>query len=354
MISKNINKIIEEKIDEARKAILLDGEYGDSSQEFNEIAGFLSMASDFDKRQNKAKEIIEKILRHHGKQKLLSQIELLAIDENTAKKILKRQRDHVVHSLLCHLLGLAINVWTLEKKADFFEWKLASLLHDIAYPVEIGNNIADSFGKNINRIKKVGTTNKEIRVTTKIEGLENLFGNVCSLDLIQNRLAQWDLDIDVTNSYKKMQDSRPCHGMYGATAFLNVVDDLYQEKNPQRKRGYISDENNNVWSQDTFENEIVSVASSIFLHNLNKDFFSKKKIVVKKSYTAFLLRLCDTLQEWERPYADPRDMIPADAFSLELEKGKVILKIEGKYALVDALQRKVDEVIEGCKIVIMS
>ncbi len=201
-----------------------------------DIEDFLIKPRSFDERQSFAISIIENIFGYHGKKDLIHHVVKLAKLEKGIKELQPWQRDHVVHALICFILGIYINESWMPKKVDKFEWKLACLLHDICYPAEFAFNILTSIPKDIGEIaNNIDCPIPAVKATTKIEGLENLYNSINGLDLIQKRVNEWGLSIDVKKEYYTMQERQPCHGMYSALAALLVLDMMYQKNNPLRK-----------------------------------------------------------------------------------------------------------------------
>ena len=285
-----------------------------------DIKDFLLTSRDFDDRQNFAINIIERIFGYHGKEDLIRHIVRLAKIEKGIQELQPWQRDHVVHALICFILGIFINEKWMPIKVDVFEWKLACLLHDICYPAEFAFNILTSIPDDIKQIAiDINCPKPAVKATTKIEGLENLNNNLDGLDLIQSRVNSWGLKIDVRKEYHSMQDGRPCHGMYSALAALFVLDMMYQKKNPLREyRDIRGDEPYLSWNQKYFEGTILNACSAIFLHNLPTSYFSLQKINRHNAPTAFLLKLCDSLQEWERPSKNNQAGEPASNFDITI------------------------------------
>lgn len=282
------------------------------------IKEFLLQPRPHDERQDFAISIIEGIFGYHGKKDLIHHVVKLAKIERGIQDLQPWQRDHVVHALICFILGIFINEKWIPTKVDYFEWKLACLLHDICYPAEFSFNILTSIPDDIEQIAvDMNCPKPAVKATTKIEGLENLNNNINGLDLIQNKVNSWNLKIDIKKEYYSMQEGRPCHGMYSALAALHVLDMMYQKNNPLREyrdirvvEPYLS------WNQKYFEGPILNACSAIFLHNLPTSCFSRQKINRQNAPTAFLLRLCDSLQEWERPSKNNQSGEPASSFNI--------------------------------------
>lgn len=296
-----------------------------------EIEDFLN-TEDFTLRQNKATEIVKKILTTHGKQRLSNQVLRLADVEKGIKHLQQELRDHVVHALLSFLLGIYINEKFIPtfncSQAKPFQWKLAGLLHDVAYPVQIAKDVIKSYSDEINELKKsLCIPAPDIFFQVVSVNIDKLRNRKNSFDLIQDQLDRWELQINAKEEYKKMIESgNVCHGMIGALGILYVIDLLYQKKNPHRKYEPIFRDDPRIdWDQKYFDEDIVPACSAIFVHNLDENCFKKSKINLFKAPLAFLLKLSDVLQEWERPSLKNRNGYDASSFDISIVDGKLIL-----------------------------
>ncbi len=219
-------------------------------------------------------------------------IELYEVEKATM--ILTGKRDHVMHSLNTFLLGIYINKNYLHDEIDIFQWMLAALFHDIAYPLEISQKINERYFDKINIIKKeLCIENFDPVINLVPKKFENLTNNQNAFEYIQKRIYEWGLNVNVRKRYNdKVSSNEVCHGMLSALTVLYLVDLMYQKNNPQRIDDY-------DWKQKDFENHIVSACSAIFLHNLSDDAFEKMNRI--KAPLPYLLKLCDELQTWDRP-----------------------------------------------------
>ena len=96
----------------------------------------------FDERQKRAIRFIEAALSKHGKQHLLSYVSELAAVEHGIRELEPGQRDHVVHAVRVFLLGVFFNNTLLkDNPMDKLQWKLAGLMHDVGYPLEIASRM---------------------------------------------------------------------------------------------------------------------------------------------------------------------------------------------------------------------
>lgn len=281
-------------------------------------------------RQERIEKIIREIMSRHGKEELYGYIIELGNVERGTRTLKGWFRDHVFHTLQTFLLGIYIDKFFLKdslKNNDLrFQWKLASLFHDVGYPLQIAKDIVEPYTKNVNDIRqKVGISNKIIKFKILPLGIEELNNDINALDLIQNRLNDWNLEIDVKKIYDKMIKSGNIdHGIISSLSILNVLDSMYQKNNPKREHKYIN-VNNSDCNQSHFEKDIVSACSAIFIHSLDEKYFQEAKIDRDKAPIAFLLKLADALQEYERPSALKERFFSSNQFNLKFEENKLKL-----------------------------
>lgn len=295
------------------------------------IKSFLKQKKEFLPRQRMAIEIIKQIMTQHGKKALLGHIAESARIEHNIKELEPWVRDHVVHALLSFILGIYLNERYIPNsggtKVDAFQWKLAGLFHDIGYPIQISIDLMKPTADNVNRIKKeLGVAAPDILFSVKPINLERLQNRLNSLELIQNRLKEWGLSIDAQGEYEKMLVSgKVCHGMISSLLLLYVIDLMYQKYNPKREYRDICTNEGLNWNQHFFEKDIVSASSAIFIHNLPPGCFAQTRIDRKKAPVAFLLKLSDCLQEWERPSKGNEKGFSSTLFDIKSDdNGKLI------------------------------
>lgn len=274
-----------------------------------ELHDFLNTTEHFLKRRQKAFVLIENIMTAHGKEPLLKSISELARIEYGIRKLKQKHRDHVAHAILSFTLGIYINekfLYTKGIHASPFQWKLASIFHDIGYPAEIENSLLREFDEKINEIRRLFGANDQNRYFITIpKGLENLTNKKNSLELIQKCLKKWGLRINAKKEYRGMVESGNInHGIISSLVILNAIDIMYQKNN---------------LAQYHFENDVIPACSAIYIHNLQPECFATAKIDRKKAPLAFLLKLSDCLQEWERPFFENLNGIPSTKFSIEID-----------------------------------
>ena len=158
----------------------------------SEIRKFFA-ENNFGAKGKHAKKIIEKVIGMYDKEQLYSIIAELYKVERATLPITKK-RHHFIHSCNTFLLGLCINKYYLNNKVDIFEWTLAALFHDIAYPVTISQDIIGSYLEKMSAIKKdldIKSSFPEININP--EHFEILTNNKNAFDCIQKRIDEWKL-----------------------------------------------------------------------------------------------------------------------------------------------------------------
>lgn len=303
----------------------------DCDRDQNEIEDFLTHHGNFLERQKEAIHIIEDIMTKHGKKELLRHVAELARVEHGIRELEPWVRDHVVHALLSFILGIYLNEKFLKPlfscHINDFQWKLAGLFHDVGYPVQVAKDILRPFTAKINEIKgNLDVRSQDLYFKVVPVGLVNLKNNLNSLDLIQERLDEWDLQINAQKEYNQMINSGEiCHGIISSLAVLYVIDLMYQKYNPKRKYSDIYAMSSNInWNQTYFERDVISACSAIYTHNLPNRCFTNAKIDRSKAPVAFLLKLSDCLQEWERPSSTNPTGFSAAKFDIKIDNHQLI------------------------------
>lgn len=262
----------------------------------------------------------------HQKRPLASTIAQVTRIENAVQSIQPHLRDHVVHAVLSFLLGMHLNENWLKPNGyngvSNFQWKLAGLFHDIGYPLQVVNAIFKDVIEHINTIKNnIGSTGN-LGSTVGVNNLESLENGVNALDLIQQQIKNWHLNIDSNLEYQNsMTSGRLCHGMFSALILLNVIDSMYQIHNPNREYRDIIvtglDANSN-WNQSYFDEDIVPACAAIFVHNLPDRCFAASKLTLTHAQLPYLLTLSDCLQDWERPSQANPNGHPDNLYSVRI------------------------------------
>lgn len=286
----------------------------------------------FDKRQKKSIRIINEILKYHGKSDIVKFLAELASIEPKIQELQPWVRDHIVHAINTFILG----VYILEKvnfprhiNARYgytFMWKLSGPTHDLGYPIEIARNIQNKFIDKMNEIiKRINVSSPLVKQQAYPENLDELCNNRSASDLIQKRLTEWALGIDISDYYDWLKRKNKIdHGVISALAQLKVLDALYQRSNPKRKKTNVIKDNFN-FNENNFILDIVSASASLFIHNIDLNYYGfTNKINFELAPLAFLLFLCDTFQEWDR-YSENRTVYSGEDFDINCTNNSISL-----------------------------
>lgn len=267
-------------------------------------------------------------------------LDVLLSFEERAATLIDKQRDHYVHSVNVFLLGLSIYTQNANFRAAFdevvmdktnyphsydtkheeffYRWGIASLFHDVGYPVEISgkqiNKFID-FATEVDGRTRVKThlefenfeeLNSIAQVLPKQDFIQSYYEKNPScvyldllkpLDLLAHKL-HLSLDVDL-KEIKASLDKFPeimaahgfiDHGFYSAIIVLRWYGFLIQSC--RYKPVY-------------FFYPILDSASAILLHNYYKNVllkppYQKGPLSPREHPIAYLLILCDELQEWNR------------------------------------------------------
>ncbi len=297
-----------------------------------DIEDFLTVPKDFSSRQSQAIDVIRDIMTHHGKEVLLRHVVQVAEVERGIRPLEPWVRDHVVHALLSFMLGIFVHEKLLKPEGfslDPFQWKLAGLFHDVGYPAQVAKDILKPYSDKINSIKnELGVRRPDVFFKVVPVGIDKLSRGVKSFDLIQSWLDKWMLRINAKAEYDMMMRSGGvCHGMISALSILYVIDLMYQKFNPNRNYADIDYPPGINWNHSYFKGDVASACSAIFIHNLPKRCFKHALIDPNHAALAFLLRLSDCMQDWERPSESNPNGFPDRDYRIEVISGKLILTV---------------------------
>ena len=267
-------------------------------------------------------------------------LDVLRNYEENAAILIDKQRDHYIHAVNAFILGLCIyirnhhfreafNVAVMDKskypnsydtkhEEFFYRWGIASLFHDVGYPIEI---IGKQLQKFLDFLCDVGDCGKikalidfenfdVVNMIPKIQSkreftaefterhpavaaldpfkpvdllafaLYNTLG--VDLNLVHNALTSF---VDTMAKYGFID-----HGFYSAIIVLKWYGYLIQSC---------------YYKPAYFYYPVLDSASAILLHNYYKNVlikppFNKGPLKPHEHPIAFLLILCDELQEWDR------------------------------------------------------
>ncbi|MBR4447119.1 RyR domain-containing protein [Methanobrevibacter sp.] len=274
---------------------------------------------------------------------LLDLVKIMKKYEENTGDLIEKQRDHFIHSVNVFLLGLAIysqnknyrdafeayvihspyeKFYRIDGKLSdeefLYRWGVAALFHDVGYPVEI-------IGKQLNKFMNDGvkSISSSYAADTAIDFKDfNEFNTIIKMDpnfadeftknypkakflnlfkptdIMAQKIATDFPNVDVNKVAKHLDgfvnimgdNGFIDHGFFSSILVLNSYGYLIQKY---------------AKNHDFFFYPIVDSATAILLHNyyrnvLQKEPFKLSGLNPKDSPLAYLLILCDELQEWNR------------------------------------------------------
>jgi hypothetical protein len=300
-------------------------------------------------------------------------LDKLKLFEENAGQLISKQRDHYVHSVYVFILGLSIfaqnsnfrlafkakvidnpiykDLYKTKNEEFFYRWGIASLFHDIAYPMEITikqineyinfiSNHSDLKSDNI-RIKMVIDNIDDFNSLPIIEPsakfseeFQNKYPQCKSLNMADSiDLLAYKLNISlgvdiyetreslINFAFKMQDESFIDHGYYSALIVLRWYHYLVQKSG---------------WNPAYFYYPIVDSASAILLHNYYKNGLAKYpfylgKLCAEHHPIAFLLILCDELQDWNRQSYGKLDKLVSAPIGFDIMISNEILEVIYKF-----------------------
>lgn len=274
-----------------------------------------------------------------NKESFFDLIDVLHQFEEHAAVLIDKQRDHLIHSVNVFLTGIAIygnndrfkaafdsavpereykHAYTTKNEEFLYRWGLASLLHDIGYPIEIAFNQINRFL----RQTQLKEENFKVRARLYLNDFEKYNQIlhlspeeefICSYreaypelsildpykptDLMAGYISlHHNVDLNILASVleaqiEKMADSGFVdHGYFSSLILLRWYGALIQK---------------NDYTPDYFFWPVLDAASAILLHNYYKNGLQREPFLVgpmapESHPIAYLLILSDELQEWNR------------------------------------------------------
>jgi hypothetical protein len=262
----------------------------------------------YDDRQEQALAIVESVLSHHGKGEIKRELLQLASVERLLQPLNYRHRDHVLHAVMTLLLGIYLNE-TLGLGVEPFQLKLATLLHDIAYPLQIGASFGQDFQEHYQDLRgESDPSPQEVCFSLRACGLDRLCDGQSGTRLMADRVRNWGLEVDACRISQDVREGdRMDHGVLGSLMLLKLVDALYKS--------------HHTWDRSDFREDVVGVCASIFLHSLRINDFGATKLARNRHALPFLLRLTDELQDWDRPGGAKTSERSATEYAISIRAG---------------------------------
>ena len=293
-------------------------------------------------------------------------LDMLLSYEEQASVLLDKQRDHYIHSVNVFILGLAIyaqndnfassfidNLFSRKYDGAFaspheeflFRWGLASLFHDIGYPVEITFKQLKKFVEFVSGVDgKVDT--KPYVGYGFFDGFDSIEEIIWREDFSRNAFAEAPDDVKIDcyrpvdllafgisksmsvdlgliknalGSYLSTMQSNGFvdHGFYSAIILLKWYGFLIQKS---------------MRPPEILFNPVLNAACAILLHNCYKNMlmkppFSLGRLAVDSDPISYLLILCDELQEWNRTAYGEQDRNKILPHATEIEINNEMLAI---------------------------
>lgn len=227
-----------------------------------------------------------------------------------------------------------------------FRWCLSSLMHDLGNGISLFKDNAHAIDEYLFHIMIRLNANWPTGHRLSVEYLLGLSRN-------KNALQELDRVASVARfqGFFKQLKKEPYldilydHGLVSALLILKSLDEMYsrhdEEKRPKLDDRLVS------FHRKYFDNSVMEAAYAVGIHNL--DFYPDK---YRSSWTgklydadaqpfAFLLKLADTLQEWDKVQArDKTNYIKPDEIELQFEDGSIVFQ---NYPKLDELKKKVDK-----------
>jgi hypothetical protein len=295
-------------------------------------------------------------------------LDVLKNYEENASVLIDKHRDHYIHSVNVFILGLCIYAenrnyreafhstimnreeypfaYHTKHEEFFYRWGLASLFHDVGYPVEI---IGRQVNKYVDFASDAGGRDGKVNVQLTFENFNVLnsinevipkrkftecyfnkyedsiyIDTLKPVDLLAHKLhTSFNVDLPliklVLDNFVHVMAKGGFidHGYYSAIIVLKWYGYLIQSA------GYKS---------EYFFWPVLDSASAILLHNCYKNIMQKKPFCLGSLSPithpiAFLLILCDELQEWNREAYGIKDKQRTLAASAKVEVSENLLNI---------------------------
>ena len=253
-------------------------------------------------------------------QKLL---ELLSDHEYHSGGLLTKHRDHYSHSVYVFALGLAL--YAADKKlgaafGDAMEflrlWGMTSLFHDVGYPFQLAHEQIKRYTSDLWGEDNICNPHVAYANTEKFLAIPDGCGFRAYADNVNELFAR---SIAEKTGYDEKCVYEILHGKVASARFM---DHAYFGAVMLFKQ--IAENTDN-------DPAVLDVLTAILMHNSFNKYDMKGKAVklsVKNHPYAYLLMLCDDLQNWDRQafgYTSKKDPL-AWEINLELSEGKIGLE----------------------------
>jgi hypothetical protein len=274
----------------------------DLSEYNDDMTEFLTQ-NNLETKNKSAKSITEKALKRHRKDERFGPIlSDLARIEFGVQHFDEYLRDHVSHPVYVYLLGLLLMTEVpVFRKIDALTWKLAALLHDVGYPPQL---FLTSLKQYVDKATQTGDNRDSLcqyKYVFSLVGPQKLvFHDQDTFSAINGKLRSWNIRLNLLKAHRNfLRIGEINHGILSSLIVTKVIDYLYHEKNHDRSETKLDDFDVD-WGWSCFRTQILDAAAAISIHDILGK-YQRTRLSANKQCVAYLLVLCDTIQQWDRP-----------------------------------------------------
>lgn len=295
----------------------------------DKVLAFLT-SSNFQVAEDTAMELKRHIFYLHGKQNVFEgALKDLYDVENRMNE--EWQRLHYVHQANVFLLGLYLYDVSpqIRRSVDremkrtsrnflldanptgefLFRWRMASIVHDLGYAISLSQK-GGHFSDDLSTFTHIpGRNFTDIEDIYNFEG-KDLLKQVKDRIFTRMRFSIAPL-VNYLNENNPFSNSPPFydHGILSAVIFLHLINDLYSKHNEDDPQKLVAGREL-VWDIDFLDGVFPEIAMAVAIHNLDTDKYGAGLLNLEKYYSmksrpfAWLLKVADMLQEWDKPKTD--------------------------------------------------
>lgn len=313
-------------------------------EKFKNLTNRFLTAKTYGESERTARRLMNFILYQHDKATAVGPVlESLNNFELFGEYNYGQQRLHFSHQAYVFLLGLFLyhsvpiiknyidnemELTTKDMKVDgtnmrysgqtkfgefLYRWRLASLSHDLGYGISLSDNDETKIKEYLEEISTF--------LITDIKSLEDLWcfednDLLCQLDSQIAEISLRDyIEYQKNNPFKGSVSVYYDHGLISSLIFLRLMNEEYARHrhrcNQVSRVGFTKI----IWHESFLSGSILQTAIVIALHNLDqhKDALQQtgktNRIFNLEAHPlTWLLKICDILQEWDKPIAKEETM----------------------------------------------
>ncbi len=310
-----------------------------ANDEFKQIIFEYLDKSIFDDAVESAKKLIQFVLSQHEKNRYVEPIlDLLKCFELGGHYSYEQQRVHYIHQLNVFLLGLYLyqivpdikssiakemkltttdlnlgidQDWRYSGETPYgeflYRWRLSSLSHDLGYLISLNKKGTKKIIDMVNKVLCL--------YETKISKIEDIwmFEGINLLDQLDGAIPEVSI-----KEYMNYQSKSPLkgevyydHGIISALILLRLMNEAYAKHN---QNGCLIS-TKVVWHPSFLTSSVLQAAVAVALHNLEQYEEALKACTkylkifdMNKRPLSWLLKIADTLQEWDKPLAKQKNL----------------------------------------------